>query len=318
MHLRDFGVGVVVFAAHRQRLDGHVAAVARRPDDRHEALQIDGRRLERALHRFFDLPVDRVRGHERDVGVGIGGEVFAGVDERGAPLVIDAAEEAEVFGAGADEVAVILDGDDDAKLLAVRGTFAEGVGHPGLDLVARGVGGGLLPGLEGWLRIGEGADGGGAEAGGDFDPGFEAGDAFGAGGGIGGGEVVAHAGAADVEAEVEGVAFEAEEVAIGGGLRVAFEEVAGEVDGIEAELGGEVADLEEVEALAGVFGVSGEEIGEGVGVEGGAQVGAAVAGDGLRGGAEGGSTRGDEGQQGRGGEETTTAKGRAERGRIHG
>ena len=29
VHLRDFGVGVVVFAAHRQRLDGHVSTVAR-------------------------------------------------------------------------------------------------------------------------------------------------------------------------------------------------------------------------------------------------------------------------------------------------
>jgi len=216
-----------------------------------------------------------------------------------------------VFGAGADEVAVILDGDDDAKLLAVHGTLAEGVSHPGLDLVARGVGRGLLPCLEGRLRIGEGADGWGAEAGGDFDPGFEAGDAFGAGGGICGGEVVTHTGAADVEAEIEGVAFESEEVAIGGRLRVAFEEVAGEVDGIEAELGREVADLEEVEALAGVFGVSGEEIGEGVGVEGGAQVGTAVAGDGLSGRAEGGSARGDKGQQGRGGKKTTTTKGGA-------
>jgi len=63
------------------------------------------------------------------------------------------------------------------------------------------------------------------------------------------GEVVADAGAADVEAEVVGAAFEVVEVGVGGDVGVAGKIVAGGIDGVEVVLGAELQELKERETV---------------------------------------------------------------------
>jgi hypothetical protein len=163
------------------------------------------------------------------------------------------------------------------------------------------------------LRVGKGANGGSTEFGGDLDPCLDALHALGPGGRSGGGEVVADAGAADGEAEIEGMALETDQVIVGGGLGITGEKVAGEIDRVEADLGAKVAGAEQVESLGFVFGVRVEELEEGIDVERRTQVRAAVARDcGL--GATGGCRRAGQRQREEGGGfKERTAGGR----RIH-
>mgnify|MGYP006157879517 CR=1 FL=1 len=72
-------------------------------------------------------------------GVRHAGHAEGGVDHGGAPLVIDAPEQAKVLGTGADKIAVILNRDDDAEFFAVIGTFPEGLGEVGLHGVTRSI-----------------------------------------------------------------------------------------------------------------------------------------------------------------------------------
>ena len=105
--------------AHRQRLDGDVAAVTGPTDDGDQLLHVGPRRVGPAERALLDLPVHRVRGHEGDVVIGIGRDVLARVDDRPAPGVIHPLEQTEMLRSGRDEVAVILHAGDHPKGLPV-------------------------------------------------------------------------------------------------------------------------------------------------------------------------------------------------------
>ena len=180
-----------------------------------------------------------------------------------------------MLGAGVDEVAVVLHGDDHAELLAVLRALAQAVGHPGLDRLAAARCRRPRASPEGRLRVGEGANHRRAEPRGHLDPGLDAPHALVAHGLVRRGEVVAHAGAADVETEIERVALEPREVAVVRRLRVAGEEVAREVDRVEVLLRAEIAHAEQVDAPAGVLGVLVEQFEEGERVQRETQVRAA-------------------------------------------
>lgn len=96
----DLDVGVIARTTHRKRFERHMAAVAGTADDRDKPLHVGRGRIGFAAGRFLDLPVYRVGCDHRDVGVGIGGEIFSGVDQGGAPLAVDPAEKTEVFRTG--------------------------------------------------------------------------------------------------------------------------------------------------------------------------------------------------------------------------
>ena len=194
--------------------------------------------------------------------------------------------------AGVEEIAVVLDGDDDAELFTVLGAGPQVVGHPFLDLLALRVASGRLPVLDGRLRAGEDADDRRAETSGDLDPFLCQPHALGTHRLVGDGEVVAHAGAADDDAAIVRVTLHPVQITIGWCFWIAGEEIAGEVHSLDVMLRAEIAHAEKINAFAGVLHVFVEQFEEGIGVERRLEQGAAAALDrGLRVRRGGGSAR---------------------------
>jgi hypothetical protein len=91
-----------------------------------------------------------------------------------------------------------------------------------------------VPVLERRLRVGERANHGRAESRGHLDPGLDAPHALLADRLVRRREVVAHPGAGDLEAKRERMALELRDIGVVRRIRVAGEEVAREVDPVEA------------------------------------------------------------------------------------
>ena len=150
---------------------------------------------------------------------------------------------------------MILHGHEHAELLAMHGALAQRIGHPGLDVGACGTGSGGLPFFVRRLRSREDTDRRRTEPSGHFDPFLGHAHAFRAHGLVRRGEVIAHAGAADVKPEIVCVLLDAVHITVRRSRRIAGKEVTREIHRRNVLLRGEIAHAKEVDARLGVRGI---------------------------------------------------------------
>ena len=132
---------------------------------------------------------------------------------------------------------------------------------PGMTLSHR------LPGLVSHLRIGKHADHGRAQLGRHLHILLNVVDAGLANRRVGGGEVVAHTGPADADAEIGRFLLETVDVGVGRHSRIAREIISGGVEAVELVFRGEVEELRQRDALAAAADGVIQKLVEGVRVE---------------------------------------------------
>ena len=216
-----------------KRLDRQIAAKPAVLDDLDELPVIGAGRFSGTAEGFLDLPVQGVWDHHPDVHIGVIGEVFAGIHQGAAPLVVDTIEQALVFGARVQEVAVVLHGDLDAELLPVLGarTNASAIQPSTSSRFARPEA--ACQSLCGACGPAKTRMTGAPIRAATSIHSLVNVHARGAHGLVRGREVIAHARAADVETEVLGMALDPVEVAVVRGPWGTGEEVARQIDGVE-------------------------------------------------------------------------------------
>ena len=157
--------------------------------------------------------------------------------------MIHALEQADVLGTAGQEIAVVLHADEDAAGGGILGALTEVIGDPAFNNITRSATRDRLPLLRRDIRVGEDAQHRRAELHADLHPILDALLAFGAQGFVGRGDLVLHAAAADLETKTESLMLDGEDLGVGRNLGIAGEEVAREVDCVEARFGGEVEQL---------------------------------------------------------------------------
>src|SRR5262245_50568314 len=120
---RHHRVRIVNFVLWRKRLDGQITAVTGFADDRDEPGKIGWRIAFVAKRTLLDLPVDGVWRNHCHVLVWIFGFEIARIDDRPTPFRIDSFDQRQQLLAGLEEIAVVLNANDDSEFLAMLGTL---------------------------------------------------------------------------------------------------------------------------------------------------------------------------------------------------